>query len=710
MTYNNKYEYDTYEVYCSDEEENFDDYYSEYDSDNQSFEHYDDEDSNLYDKYETIQYETLTLSRRSSSDKIHFHTAFKFEKTKSEKVEKYFEKIEIEEKKAASKIQRFVRKLLERWEERRLWLKAIRAKLPKEPRATRIKREKEAKEAKELERREKEAKELEEKKKRLLAKPPRVPTTLRKSTLPFSHRRKGGGKGRRMPVRSGSEEDQRLKNVVKARRSRRRKEKKEVKKLEEKKRAESFASMSSTEIQSLSDRSAFQKDYIKHDVDFSDETEKQRYLEQIELEEAELSYARNTVAKHVQGINNRDEAASIITKLVRGYLIKLRMKKFNENGRRHQVKQTQLPKKDITKFTVVTRKRKRKKNTLTPEQQIYQSLFKTTSKKDEYKRMSGKQKLADKKQMQKSLLRSRLCRSIETGKKCPHGKNCRFAHSIDEIELVDCYFGHSCNRVSITTNGVYKNMRNCNKCTYKHPDESINNYCTRIGLKIPAAKVEVKTATTSKVEVKTTAKVEVTNPWKKKKKISSNPWKKQSSIIVHSMKKLMEEEMDKNSEWNTVNYTKKVIVIKKQKTKEIICRSVGTGKPCPHGSKCRFAHPKNTTTKNTKEIICRSVGTGKPCPHGSKCRFAHQKNTTTTKTTITNPWKVKSKVIAKKSILCNSICTGKPCPHSNCRFLHLSTRKEDDRIIIKLPIPLFQQTLEYVSKNNMKSVQLIAIV
>ena len=46
--------------------------------------------------------------------------------------------------------------------------------------------------------------------------------------------------------------------------------------------------------------------------------------------------------------------------------------------------------------------------------------------------------LADKEKLALSLVRSRMCISVDKNEKCHQGDNCRFAHSLEDLKISDC--------------------------------------------------------------------------------------------------------------------------------------------------------------------------------------------------------------------------------------------------------------------------------
>jgi hypothetical protein len=97
------------------------------------------------------------------------------------------------------------------------------------------------------------------------------------------------------------------------------------------------------------------------------------------------------------------------------------------------------------------------------------------------KRCNGFDILKDKNVMAKKLEKTKMCISISTGKKCPHGIKCRFAHSVEELCNI-CMFGSSCKNVKkITKNNgsiSFENRRGC-ICLFKHPEETNDNFLAR---------------------------------------------------------------------------------------------------------------------------------------------------------------------------------------------------------------------------------------
>jgi hypothetical protein len=91
--------------------------------------------------------------------------------------------------------------------------------------------------------------------------------------------------------------------------------------------------------------------------------------------------------------------------------------------------------------------------------------------------------LADKGKIQKSLYRTKLCFSVDNGGDCPHGKDCTFAHNIEELRRRQCQFQDECRFVRFI-NGTWQNVGHGKKCHWLHPEEEIESYNSRMGFGI----------------------------------------------------------------------------------------------------------------------------------------------------------------------------------------------------------------------------------
>ena len=87
--------------------------------------------------------------------------------------------------------------------------------------------------------------------------------------------------------------------------------------------------------------------------------------------------------------------------------------------------------------------------------------------------------LADKEKLGETLRKSKMCRSVESGQECRHGMTCRFAHSVDELTLSDCFFGERCIFVRIVKGKLLNSGGKL--CCHKHPQEDKNYFLRRTG-------------------------------------------------------------------------------------------------------------------------------------------------------------------------------------------------------------------------------------
>ena len=187
------------------------------------------------------------------------------------------------------------------------------------------------------------------------------------------------------------------------------------------------------------------------------------------------------------------------------------------------------------------------------------------------------EKLSDKKEMEKTLTKTRMCKSVEMGTVCRHGVRCRFAHSLDELVVAPCVFGVECRRVECV-GGCYKNCGD-RVCNFLHPGEERDAFYLRTGLKKPTP---VKAVT----PVKVTPPVKVTKGWDMSK--LNAPGEGWSRVVKSSPQpKVVGEKVVR------------------------LCESVVKGVPCRHGAKCRFSHspPKEeeTVLRVPKEMFLQAM-------------------------------------------------------------------------------------------------------
>ena len=83
---------------------------------------------------------------------------------------------------------------------------------------------------------------------------------------------------------------------------------------------------------------------------------------------------------------------------------------------------------------------------------------------------------------------TRLCNSLQNGVPCPHGNNCQFAHSQEQLRITDCVFGADCRFVTRRegTNLYFNNKPRPGTvqkiCHHLHPGETRETYMKRTGI------------------------------------------------------------------------------------------------------------------------------------------------------------------------------------------------------------------------------------
>jgi len=82
-------------------------------------------------------------------------------------------------------------------------------------------------------------------------------------------------------------------------------------------------------------------------------------------------------------------------------------------------------------------------------------------------------------EVQHRLYRTQFCRSIDQGSDCLHGEMCNYAHSLEELRVVDCTYGEKCHRICYSPDGVL-NVNN-RVCIHKHPGEDKDSFLERTG-------------------------------------------------------------------------------------------------------------------------------------------------------------------------------------------------------------------------------------
>lgn len=167
----------------------------------------------------------------------------------------------------------------------------------------------------------------------------------------------------------------------------------------------------------------------------------------------------------------------------------------------------------------------------------------------------------------KLLQKTRLCHSVKSNIKCPHGNFCRFAHTKEELTIGDCFYGESCMFVN-KQDSVYSNSRD-NLCNRLHPNEKREDYCIRTGLTKRAAPTEAEMVETF---------AELLDPAVAKKfsscRVFGNVQHKPKKPDIIDSRKLVSESLDsqKIKERNTISTRIRGAKISMERKRETIDR------------------------------------------------------------------------------------------------------------------------------------------
>ena len=218
---------------------------------------------------------------------------------------------------------------------------------------------------------------------------------------------------------------------------------------------------------------------------------------------------------------------------------------------------------------------------------------------------AGRESIKDSRGMQNRLIKTRMCASVGKSKPCRHGSHCRYAHSVDELRVADCFFQDACRHVRKTATGY----RNCHhrRCSFIHPGETMQNYCGRIGLKYTAKKKPVAKPMPMAIPMPRLIPRLIPHPASSVTP-PTNVWRTRVAHRTRVKPKVdvgMTPGVGGGAQWTDVKHKREKKSVQRRRTSS---RSGG-------GS--------TRSSSKRKEVICSSVGTGKPCRHGKKCRFRH---------------------------------------------------------------------------------------
>lgn len=167
---------------------------------------------------------------------------------------------------------------------------------------------------------------------------------------------------------------------------------------------------------------------------------------------------------------------------------------YIESEKKERARKATVEKKEKDSWTMVgylptKANKKPKKMSLgefcTPISLLDQATKRRVATDEKYaKRCEAFDELGDKDKLEKVLKFTQMCRSVIQKKKCYH-KNCRFAHSIEQLVKRDCRFGLSCNFVKAIGNGNFVNKKfghTGKTCACYHPQEHERSFCQRMNI------------------------------------------------------------------------------------------------------------------------------------------------------------------------------------------------------------------------------------
>jgi hypothetical protein len=83
--------------------------------------------------------------------------------------------------------------------------------------------------------------------------------------------------------------------------------------------------------------------------------------------------------------------------------------------------------------------------------------------------------------------KTRMCQNVLRSGVCQFGANCHYAHTYDELRIMDCAYGNSCIFVNCREDGCTNNNNDDRTkiCYFRHPTETDGSYHTRVdGVKV----------------------------------------------------------------------------------------------------------------------------------------------------------------------------------------------------------------------------------
>jgi len=234
--------------------------------------------------------------------------------------------------------------------------------------------------------------------------------------------------------------------------------------------------------------------------------------------------------------------------------------------------------------------------------------------------------------------KSQMCSSFGSKKSCKHGSKCRFAHTVEELTPSVCFFGEQCQFIHSLDK----------KCMHIHDCEDKNEYCKRVGIKIITPSTQTNTSVKKYYPppspiVEQTNEIEDTTLKKYYPPPSPipNEIEDKRSEALERLKCAKDKITTKSqmcSSFGTNQICKHGNKCRFAHTVEELtpsvcffgeqCQFINTSsKKCMHIHDCEdkneYCNRVGISSEQKNTTICRSVGSGKNCHHGTKCRFLH---------------------------------------------------------------------------------------
>ena len=143
-----------------------------------------------------------------------------------------------------------------------------------------------------------------------------------------------------------------------------------------------------------------------------------------------------------------------------------------------------------------------------------ENIFRKSAKKTPTKIILGhrsyEDELYEKEKLASSFIKSKMCFSLDKNETCQNGTNCRFAHSLEELNVSNCLFEQRCRFVRMSNGKLVNNGEKV--CSHKHPHETKETFISRTGLdrykcSTPCATPFATQSSTPSVEQKTLPQV-----------------------------------------------------------------------------------------------------------------------------------------------------------------------------------------------------------